>query len=105
MRDHTSICSILNLGVVDYRQAWELQQTLAQARANEQIPDTLILIEHPHTYTLRRSSNRDHLLLSMEECRERNIDVVEVDRGGDITYHGPGQLVAYPIRYLGKPEF
>jgi len=98
------ICNIIELGIVEYQQAWDLQRQLAEARAQQQIDDTLILLEHPHTFTLGRSTHIEHLLLSREECVNRGIQVIEVDRGGDITYHGPGQLVAYPIRYLGKPD-
>jgi lipoate-protein ligase B len=90
--------------MVEYITAWDIQRALADARARDQISDTLIVLEHPHTYTLGRSARRQHLLLGEEECRQQDIQVVEVDRGGDITYHGPGQLVAYPIRYLGIPD-
>lgn len=100
----TTRVHLLNLGLTDYHEGWEIQRTLAKARANGAIDDTLILLEHPHTYTLGRSAHVEHLLFSPEECTRRGIDVVEVDRGGDITYHGPGQLVAYPIGYLGQPD-
>jgi lipoate-protein ligase B len=85
-----------------YQAAWDLQKRLARQRAEGAIPDTLILLEHPHTYTIGRRGSRDHLL--WEDAAERGIDVIDVDRGGDITYHGPGQLVAYPIMYLGQPD-
>jgi lipoyl(octanoyl) transferase len=96
--------NLLQPGLVDYHEAWAMQRSLAEVRAQHIIDDTLILLEHPHTYTLGRSAHREHLLLSEEECARRGIDVVDVDRGGDITYHGPGQLVAYPIRYLGQVD-
>lgn len=96
--------NLLQLGLVDYQQAWDMQRSLAEARAANAIDDTLILLEHPHTYTLGRSAHIEHLLLSAHECAKRGIAVIDVDRGGDITYHGPGQLVAYPIRYLGQPD-
>lgn len=96
--------NLLQLGLVDYQQAWDMQKSLAEARAANAINDTLIVLEHPHTYTLGRSAHTEHLLLSTNECKKRGIAVIEVDRGGDITYHGPGQLVAYPIRYLGQPD-
>jgi lipoyl(octanoyl) transferase len=95
---------LIHLGLTDYRKGWEIQRALAEARASGSIGDTLLLLEHPHTYTLGRSARPEHLLFSAEECARRGIDVVEVDRGGDITYHGPGQLVAYPIRCLGEPD-
>ena len=98
-------CSnLIQLGMMDYEDAWSLQHTLAAARAAGEIDDTLLLFEHPHTYTLGRSAKREHLLLSERVCAERGIAVLDVDRGGDITYHGPGQLVAYPIRYLGEAD-
>jgi lipoyl(octanoyl) transferase len=96
--------NLIQPGLVDYHEAWAMQRTLAEARAHHAIDDTLILLQHPHTYTLGRSAHREHLLLSADECAKQSIDVVDVDRGGDITYHGPGQLVAYPIRYLGQVD-
>ncbi len=104
MRPSVQHCHYLSLGKVDYHTAWTLQRRLAEARAEERISDTLIILEHPPTYTLGRSGRPEHLLLSQTECRERGIELVEVDRGGDITYHGPGQIVAYPIWLLGQPD-
>ncbi|NDJ54122.1 MAG: lipoyl(octanoyl) transferase LipB [Chloroflexi bacterium] len=95
---------VCDLGSLDYRAAWSLQQSLAEARAQGKIDDVLLLVEHPHTFTLGRSASRDHLLWDAQPCRLKGATVVEVDRGGDITYHGPGQLVAYPIRYLCEPD-
>jgi lipoyl(octanoyl) transferase len=83
--------------MVDYREAWNLQRRLAEARRCDRLPDTLLLLEHPHTYTLGRRSKPEHVLLSREELERRRIPLYEVDRGGDVTYHGPGQLVGYPI--------
>jgi lipoate-protein ligase B len=88
---------------MDYGEAWELQRQLAAALAGKRIPDTLMLLEHPHTYTLGRSGQRKHLLMGEAERAAKGVSVYEVDRGGDITYHGPGQLVGYPIMYLGCP--
>ena len=88
---------IARLGTVDYCQAWDLQRRLAEARRRDQVPDTLLLLEHPHTYTLGRRSKPEHVLLSRTELTRRGIPLYEVDRGGDVTYHGPGQLVGYPI--------
>lgn len=95
------ITEVRSLGVVPYHEAWQLQKELAAQRALNQIPDTLLLLEHPHTYTLGRSGHAENLLLNEEEWRRRGITVEWVDRGGDITYHGPGQLVGYPILKLG----
>ena len=88
---------VRRLGVVPYLAAWELQRELATQRAADEIPDTLLLLEHPPTYTIGRSGGHDHLLVDRAEIEARGGAVIEVDRGGDITYHGPGQLVGYPI--------
>lgn len=94
---------LLQPGLMDYGAAWALQRRLAAARAEERIPDALILLEHPHTYTLGRSGHIEHLLMSEAERAGKGVSVHYVDRGGDITYHGPGQLVGYPVMYLGRP--
>ena len=91
------------LGTVDYRTAWEWQRELYRARLGEAIGDSLMLLEHPHTYTKGRRTLPDDLVLSERECEERGIAVYDVDRGGRITYHGPGQLVGYPIMALTQP--
>jgi len=96
---------VRRLGRVPYEQAWSLQNRVADERRAGLVPDTLILLEHPHTYTIGRSGTRDHVFLNEEELAERGITCLDVDRGGDVTYHGPGQLVGYPILDLGpKPE-
>jgi len=92
---------VRRLGLVPYVDAWALQKQLAEARRTGFIPDTLVLLEHPHTYTIGRRGTRDHVYLSDEELTQRGITCLEVDRGGDVTYHGPGQLVGYPILDLG----
>ena len=92
---------VRRLGLVDYSEAWSLQQQLAEARRRDQIEDTLLLLEHPHTYTIGRRGTRDHVFLTDAELAAKGITCLEVDRGGDVTYHGPGQLVGYPIFNLG----
>jgi lipoate-protein ligase B len=92
---------VRRLGLVGYREAWDLQQQLAEERSRNEIPDTLLLLEHPHTYTIGRRGTRDHVFLNEAELEARGIICLEVDRGGDVTYHGPGQLVGYPILDLG----
>ena len=87
----------LNLGVVPYQDAWELQKSIMSLRKAEKTDDVLILLEHPHTYTLGKVAKQENLLFSEKELQERNISTFEIDRGGDITYHGPGQIVGYPI--------
>ena len=84
---------LLDLGTVEYGAALELQRTLAEQRARGEVPDALILLEHPHVITLGRKTSRENL-------KPQNVPVFEVERGGDATYHGPGQLVGYPIILL-----
>ena len=98
----SSLCHVRRLGQVPYAEAWELQKQLAAQRAAGGIPDTLLLLEHPHAYTLGRNAKRQHLLVSPEQLAELGAQTFETDRGGDITYHGPGQLVGYPIFDLTK---
>lgn len=81
---------VVDLGRVDYRQAWDLQRALVERRAAGEIPDTLLLLEHPHVVTLGRRG-------TMADVLDPSLPVVEVERGGEATYHGPGQLVGYPI--------
>jgi lipoyl(octanoyl) transferase len=88
---------VVDLGLVEYREALELQHRFAEARADEAIPDTLLLLEHPLCYTCGRRTPAHELPLGEAFYRERGIDVIDVDRGGKVTHHGPGQLVAYPI--------
>jgi lipoyl(octanoyl) transferase len=96
---------IRRLGQVPYDKAWALQNRVADQRRAGLVPDTLILLEHPHTYTIGRSGTREHVFLNEEQLAARGITCIDVDRGGDVTYHGPGQLVGYPILDLGpKPD-
>lgn len=90
------------LGRVDYKAAWAWQRELFLARLDEERPDTLMLLEHPHTYTLGRRSIADDIVYPEAERIARGISLYEVDRGGRATYHGPGQLVGYPIMELGE---
>ena len=92
---------VRRLGLIPYGDAWALQKRLAESRRAGLIGDTLLLLEHPHTYTIGRSGTRDHVYLTEAELTRRGITCLEVDRGGDVTYHGPGQLVGYPIFDLG----
>ncbi|HDN58797.1 MAG: lipoyl(octanoyl) transferase LipB [Candidatus Marinimicrobia bacterium] len=93
---------LLDLGKSGYFETWELQRKLHQLRVTEKISDTLIFVEHNHVYTLGKNARRENLIASDEYLKSRNIEVYETDRGGDITYHGPGQLVGYPIFNLKK---
>lgn len=100
------ICQVYRLGVIEYQKAWNLQNQLAaQVAAGEQ-PPTLLLLEHAHVYTFGRRGRAEHLLWEQAKLQEQQVDVHWVDRGGDVTYHGPGQLVGYPLLPLGevKPD-
>jgi lipoyl(octanoyl) transferase len=91
------------LGRRDYREVWDLQREMAAQRLAGEIPDTLLLLEHPPTITLGRSAQREHIVASPERLAAEGVTVIESDRGGDVTYHGPGQLVGYPILNLREP--
>jgi len=93
---------ILDLGVIDYETAWKLQDLYAAQIAEGTRPPTLLLLEHPHVYTFGRKGNADNLLWNESQLKERGISTYWVDRGGDVTYHGPGQLVGYPLIPLGR---
>jgi lipoyl(octanoyl) transferase len=93
---------VINLGLVEYGAAWELQRRVAAARKAAAIPDVLLLCEHPHVITLGRSGKISNLRVPDEMLRQMGVSFFETNRGGDITYHGPGQLVGYPILNLGE---
>ena len=106
---------IIDLGLIDYGKAWEIQHQLWLRRAAGEIPDGLLLLEHPHVITLGRRGNRSFLIASPEELEAMKVPIFHVERGGDVTYHGPGQMVGYPIvnlkeygyrliRYVGQLE-
>jgi lipoyl(octanoyl) transferase len=94
-------CEVLRLGRVPYAEALELQARFADERS-QGAPDRLLLLEHPHTYTLGSSAKDEHLLMPEAERQRLGIELFRADRGGDITYHGPGQLVGYPIIQLQR---
>src|SRR4030066_784025 len=106
---------LFDLGLIDYEKAWDLQHQLWSKRVNDELPDMLLILEHPHVITLGRRGNRSHLIASPEVLETMKIPVFHVERGGDVTYHGPGQMVVYPIldlkeygyrlvRYIGQIE-
>src|ERR1039458_10107001 len=86
-----------DIGRVPYSVAWELQQQLEARRKAGEICDQLLLVEHPHVLTLGRNGRMENLILGRERLAELGIEFFEINRGGDITYHGPGQIVCYPI--------
>ena len=88
---------ILDLGLMDYKEAWDLQRDLWSRRIKGELPDLLLFLEHPHVITLGRRGNRSYLIASQEVLDAMAIPIYHVERGGDVTYHGPGQLVVYPI--------
>jgi len=94
--------NLLERSPIPYREAWELQKQRVAQRQCGEIPDTLILLEHPPTVTYGRAADLSNLLLSPEQFAARGIELIQTDRGGDVTYHGPGQLVGYPILHLGE---
>lgn len=88
---------LVNLGIVPYGEALTLQRRLVAARKSGELSDTLLLLEHPPVFTLGRNARDENILASAEYLQEVGIQVFRVERGGDVTYHGPGQLVGYPI--------
>ena len=97
-----NICKFHQLGLASYQDVWELQRRLFEEnierkRAGESTENHLIFVEHPHVYTFGKHAQKNHLLASPEALKALNAQTFEIERGGDITYHGPGQLVAYPI--------
>lgn len=96
------MCEIRDLGLMEYGEAWELQRRLHHQRADGEISDVLLLLEHLPTITVGKSGRLDNVLISRERLTQEGISLFFVDRGGDVTYHGPGQVVCYPILDLRK---
>lgn len=94
------VCEVRNLGFRAYAEALAVQQELHEARKRDEVPDTLLLVEHPHVITLGRGANRANLLADEATRASFGVELFETGRGGDVTYHGPGQLVGYPIIHL-----
>jgi len=93
----TTRCLRVDLGIMDFSQAWNLQKRLAHLRMEGKLDDLLLLAEHPPVVTIGRAGDPQNICVPLGALEERGISLVEVDRGGDVTYHGPGQLVGYPI--------
>jgi len=96
-----SRCLVIDTGLIGYAAAWELQKRVVAARKAGAIEDVLLYCEHPHVITLGRNGKRANLLASENVLRQKGVEYFETSRGGDITYHGPGQIVGYPILNLG----
>jgi len=94
-------CLTVDLGLIGYGEAWDLQKRLVAARKAGAIEDVMLFCEHPHVITLGRNAKRENLLVSEHVLRQKGVELQTTDRGGDITYHGPGQIVGYPILNLG----
>jgi lipoate-protein ligase B len=89
--------NVIDLGLIEYERAWKLQDEYAAEIADGKRPPTLLLLEHPHVYTFGRKGHAENLLWDELKLKEKQVAVHWVDRGGDVTYHGPGQLVGYPL--------
>lgn len=98
------VLEIQDWGLVPYEEALARQRALVEARQSDVVPDLLVFVEHPPSVTLGRSATREDLRVPEEELERRRVEVAWVERGGKATYHGPGQLVAYPILRLEKPD-
>jgi len=96
------LCTIYQLGLIEYSLAYHLQTELLHRRANDEITDTLLLLEHTPTITIGKSGKLENVLVSQERLAKEGISLFFVGRGGDVTYHGPGQLIAYPVISLKK---
>ena len=95
-------CSVISLGIADYSTAWDLQRQLHAQVVSGALPDLLLLLEHPHVYTLGRRGRQSHILASEDSLARLGAQTHETDRGGEVTYHGPGQIVGYPIINLRR---
>lgn len=91
-----------DLGFVDYKEAWDLQYKIHDDRVTGKVKDHLLFLEHPNTYTLGKTADKSNLVGNEKFLKEKKISVYDIDRGGDITYHGPGQIVGYPIINLNE---
>lgn len=92
----------IDLGMIGYAEAYALQKRIVAARKADAIEDVLLLCEHPHVITQGRNGKREHLLVGEHVLRQKDVEFYETSRGGDISYHGPGQIVGYPILNLGE---
>jgi lipoyl(octanoyl) transferase len=96
------LCHVEQLGRIEYAEALRMLRGKVAARKVGTISDTLLLVEHPHVYTLGRNARREHVLATRDQLEALGVEVFDTDRGGDVTYHGPGQLVGYPVLDLSE---
>lgn len=89
--------NLIELGLCDYKKAWDIQKALHEKRVKQRIEDTFIFVQHPHVYTLGKSGREQSFRVNIEFLKQKGIPVYRIERGGDVTYHGPGQIVGYPI--------
>ena len=94
--------TVCDIGRTRYADAWSLQRGIFEGRLRGEVGDILLFTEHEHVYTFGKGGDENHLLAGDDELREKGVDVFRIDRGGDVTYHGPGQLVGYPILNLAS---
>jgi len=97
MNVHDKKITVCDLGLIEYEKAWNIQKDFHNKRTLGKIDDVLFICEHPHTYTFGKTADINNLLLNKNELQEKGISIFNIDRGGDITYHGPGQIVGYAI--------
>ena len=100
--DRTPPCQYEDLGEISFSRAWDIQRDLVARRKSAEIADQLLIVEHPHVITLGRNAKVENILAAEDRLAELKVGVCETDRGGDVTYHGPGQIVAYPIIDLAQ---
>lgn len=91
---------LVDLRTIGYQEAWDLQHRIHEAKQAGLSADVLLLLEHPHVFTLGKNARKENILVSETVLRDQGIDCVSIERGGDVTYHGPGQLLGYPIFFL-----
>jgi len=102
MQRMTNKVLIVDLGTIAYQEAWDLQHRIHEAKQAGLSADVLLLLEHPHVFTLGKNAKKENILVSETVLRDQGIDCVSIERGGDVTYHGPGQLLGYPIFFLER---
>ena len=100
MEQMTHKVLIVDLGTIAYQEAWDLQHRIHGAKQAGLPADVLLLLEHPHVFTLGKNAKKENILVSETVLRDQGIDCVSIERGGDVTYHGPGQLLGYPLFFL-----